>query len=74
MALVMDGALSERWRASFAWSRARGGPGLAVRRFRRRLVLPETPDTFVVHVSADSRYRMWVNGKRAGRGPPLNAF
>ncbi|MBN1640857.1 MAG: alpha-L-rhamnosidase N-terminal domain-containing protein [Anaerolineae bacterium] len=69
MGLIVDRPLAERWRASFAWSRAHGGPELAVRRFRRRFALPEAPDEFVVHVSADSRYRLWVNGQRVGRGP-----
>jgi hypothetical protein len=40
-----------------------------VRRFRRRFVLAGVPDRFLVYVSADSRYRLWVNGRPVGRGP-----
>ena len=37
--------------------------------FRRSFSLPEKPDRFVVHVSADNRYKLFVNGKPAGTGP-----
>jgi hypothetical protein len=58
-----------RWRASFVWSSEHGGPGLTVRRFRRTLQVKTVPDSFRVHVSADSRYVLWVNGQCVGRGP-----
>jgi alpha-L-rhamnosidase len=69
MTVVLDHPVEGRWRASYAWSAERGGPGLAVRRFRKRFTLSSVPQQFVVHVSADSRYRLWVNGERVGRGP-----
>ena len=69
MSLVWGESVPGRWRASYAWSAERGGPGLTVRRFRRRFVLAEVPDRFLVYVSADSRYRLWVNGRPVGRGP-----
>lgn len=37
--------------------------------FRRTINLPEKPQRFVVHVSADNRYRLFVNGKAAAMGP-----
>lgn len=69
MTLVLNQPVEGRWRASYAWSQERGGPGLAVRRFRQRLDITNVPESFLVHVSADSRYRLWVNGEPVGRGP-----
>lgn len=37
--------------------------------FRRELVLPEAPGRFVVSISADNRYRLFVNGERVAFGP-----
>lgn len=69
MSLIMGYELKDRWRAGFAWSAERGGPGFCIRRFRRSFDLSSVPKEFLVSVSADSRYRLFVNGHRAGRGP-----
>ena len=37
--------------------------------FRKRFVLPVPPSHFLVHVSADNRFLLFVNGKRVGDGP-----
>lgn len=37
--------------------------------FRRAFALPEVPERFVVHVSADNRYRLFVNGESVSHGP-----
>lgn len=37
--------------------------------FRKTFSLSEKPDHFVVHVSADNRYRLYVNGVPVSRGP-----
>ena len=37
--------------------------------FRRALSLQSAPASYVVRVSADNRFILWVNGKRAGDGP-----
>lgn len=55
--------------AHYAWSSAIGGPGLEVRRFRRRFTLAAVPSPALVHVTAESRYVLYVNGTRVGRGP-----
>ncbi|MEO8560787.1 MAG: alpha-L-rhamnosidase C-terminal domain-containing protein [bacterium] len=49
-------------------------PGLAPDSFavfhaRRTLDLPARPEHFVVHVSADNRYRLYVNGTQVSSGP-----
>ena len=37
--------------------------------FRKAINLPQKPTRFVVHVSADNRYRLFVNGKAVALGP-----
>lgn len=37
--------------------------------FRKAIELPQKPTRFVVHVSADNRYRLFVNGKAVAMGP-----
>ena len=37
--------------------------------FRRSVTLPSMPATYVVRVSADNRFILYVNGKRVGDGP-----
>ncbi len=37
--------------------------------FRKTISLPQKPSRFVVHVSADNRYRLFVNGKAVAIGP-----
>ncbi len=43
------------------------GPG--VYHFRKRLTLAAAPPGYVVHVSADNRFVLFVNGNRVGDGP-----
>src|ERR1035441_4635639 len=38
--------------------------------FRKSLELPAAPSRFLVHVSADNRYRLFVNGRFVAAGPP----
>src|SRR6202020_2246600 len=41
----------------------------AVLYFRKHIELPSPPQRFVVNVSADNRFVLYVNGRRAGAGP-----
>ena len=41
----------------------------AVFHARRTIALPTQPKRFVVHVSADNRYRLYVNGTQVSSGP-----
>lgn len=68
MPLVLSPA-TPSWNANWAWSHNRGGHGLTTRLFRRSFELDTVPDSLRVHVSADSRYRLWINGEAIGRGP-----
>lgn len=61
--------LTERWSAS--WVTHAGAPKNepGVYLFRRELNLERKPDRFLVHVSADARYRLFVNGVSVCFGP-----
>ena len=41
----------------------------SVQYFRKEFNLAEKPDKFIIHVSADNRYKLYVNGKIASLGP-----
>jgi alpha-L-rhamnosidase len=61
------------WHAQ--WIGPSSGPETAygVYHFRRVLDLPAKPEHFVVRVSADNRYRLFVNGVSVGFGPQLGS-
>lgn len=42
---------------------------MAVYVFRKTLNLPSKPERYVVHVSADNRYKLYVNGHLVSLGP-----
>ena len=46
-----------------------GGNEFGVFHFRRVFQLDVKPSSFVVHVSADNRYRLFVNGEQVSSGP-----
>jgi len=37
--------------------------------FRKQFELARRPEHFVVHVTADARYRLWINGRSVSFGP-----
>ena len=45
------------------------GDAFGVFHFRRAFELSAPPDRFLVHVSADNRYRLYVNGRQVSSGP-----
>ena len=47
----------------------RGRHDFGVFHFRRMFELERQPSSFVVHVSADNRYRLFVNGEQVSSGP-----
>lgn len=57
------------WNAQ--WIACPGVPARAygVYHFRKIIDLKIKPEHFIIHVSADNRYDLYVNGKLAGRGP-----
>lgn len=62
---VFEGAPAAVWIAHPDVS----GDTFGVFHFRRAFDLPSRPDRFPVHVSADNRYRLFVNGQQVSSGP-----
>ncbi|HTS70020.1 MAG TPA: alpha-L-rhamnosidase N-terminal domain-containing protein [Terriglobia bacterium] len=61
--------LTQAWKA--AWIRCPGTPAreFGVFHLRKTLTLTTAPQRFVVHVSGDNRYELFVNGRRVATGP-----
>ena len=57
------------WRATWVWDGGERAPRNAYLYVRKSFVLPGRVGKAVAHVSADSRYRLWVNGQLVGAGP-----
>ena len=66
---MAEALLRKQWPAS--WIAAAEGPerDAGVFHFRKAIRLEAVPAHFVVHVSADNRYLLHVNGRRVGTGP-----
>ena len=58
-----------RWPAHWITHPATPKADYGVWLFRRTVELPAKPARFVVHVTADARYQLWVNGREVSRGP-----
>ena len=46
----------------------------AVYHFRKTLNLDEKPGSFIIHVSADNRYQLFINGTNVGSGPARSSL
>ena len=60
------------WHAKWIAAPGDDGRGYGVYYFRKNIDLPAKPTTFVVHVSADNRYKLFVNGTLVSLGPTRN--
>ncbi len=61
--------LQEQWTASWIGPAGNAAREYGVHLFRKDFSLAEVPEHFVVHVSADARFRMYVNGTSVASGP-----
>jgi hypothetical protein len=61
--------LHQPWSAQWIAHPTASGTAFGVFHFRRTFDLATRPDPFVVHVSADNRYRLFVNGTSVSFGP-----
>ena len=61
--------LTKRWNAHWLSVPGVSPHDYGVYHFRRTFNLAEQPRTFVVHVSGDNRYQLFVNGELASVGP-----
>jgi len=62
-------SMRHAWRASWITHPTASVHDHGVFHFRRGFDLPERPSSFTIHVSADNRYRLFVNGVAVGEGP-----
>lgn len=61
--------LKHYWSARWVACPGAAPNAFGVYHFRKSLELTARPEHFVVHVSADHRYRLYVNGQSVGTGP-----
>ena len=61
--------LTRVWTAHWISVPGTSGYDYGVFHFRRNFELSSKPSTFVVHVTADNRYQLYVNGSRISVGP-----
>jgi hypothetical protein len=61
--------LTKRWQASWVSHPTASPKDYGVYHFRRTFDLETQPEKFIIHVSADNRYRLFVNGQSVCRGP-----
>ncbi len=66
---IPNALLEQEWSARWIAYPTASLTDYGVYHFRHAFTLPTAPDSFVVHVSADNRYRLFVNGTPVGFGP-----
>jgi alpha-L-rhamnosidase len=62
-------ALRGLWKAQWITSHSSPLKDTVVLRFRKLFDIPQTPEHFLVHVSADAQFILCVNQQEIGRGP-----
>ncbi len=60
---------SRTWSGNFVWDRPTAPERNAYTYFRKSFSLTAPPSAATVHLTADSRYQLFVNGAWVGRGP-----
>ena len=66
---AFNGSAKWIWSSEGCWGKQPAQDPYRVRYFRRVFDAPTADCQLLVHVSADSRYILWCNGIRVGRGP-----
>jgi len=61
--------LANRWTARWIYPAGAAPTAFGVYHYRKEFSLAARPERFVVHVTADNRYRLFVNGRQAAWGP-----
>lgn len=69
-AALSSRAVAERpWNAQWIANKNDSGTDYGVYYFRKTVTLKDKPATFPIHVSADNRYKLYVNGNLVSLGP-----
>jgi alpha-L-rhamnosidase len=66
---ISQAVLHETWKASWIAVPGESSEGYGVYLFRKSFVLNNKPDSFFIHVSADNRYKLYVNEQQVSLGP-----
>ena len=66
--------LQKQWPAKWISHPDITGTEYGVYHFRKAINLSTKPDKFIIHVSADNRYKLYVNGKYVTFGPARGDF
>jgi len=61
--------LSKIWPASWIAVPGESATGYGVYQFRKNIEIETVPSSFIVHASADNRYKLYVNGQLVSLGP-----
>jgi alpha-L-rhamnosidase len=61
--------LHQGWAANWITDPGSSATEYSVCHFRKSFSVSAVPPHFIIHVSADNRYVLYVNGQRVGRGP-----
>lgn len=61
---------NQKWDAQ--WISPQGTPNQGVYHFRKSFNLGAKPTKFIIHVSADNRYQLFVNGNYVNDGPQIS--
>ncbi|MDQ8184384.1 alpha-L-rhamnosidase C-terminal domain-containing protein [Pelagicoccus sp. SDUM812002] len=61
--------LKNVWPARWIGAADRSNLDYGVYHYRKSFELSDVPETFLVHVSADCRYKLYVNGEQVSQGP-----
>jgi len=66
---VNPALLKAPWKSSWIAAPQAAQRDYGVYHFRKTLELVNQPEHYMIHISADNRYRLWVNGKPVCSGP-----
>ncbi|HET6994405.1 MAG TPA: alpha-L-rhamnosidase N-terminal domain-containing protein, partial [Chitinophagaceae bacterium] len=66
---IADDILHKKWDAYWLAVPGSSPHDYGVYHFRKTFVLDQQPSSFIVHVSADNRYKLYVNGEMVSFGP-----
>ena len=61
--------LAKDWDAQWITAPATEPNGMSILHFRKSFQLASKPEHFIIHISADNRYRLFVNGQPVAFGP-----
>ena len=63
--------LKQTWEASWVMHPTASSTDYGVFHFRRTVDLETVPETFIIHASGDTRYRLFINGESVVMGPAV---